>query len=129
MAYTFGGFKAKTSPDNFGGLRVDANRIGMTGALGNYMQSKDGTATPVYSPITNGSASGLILTVPQGAVQFYIYIASAVTALMGEDSTYTYGLFIPTATLCGPFDVGNQQYIYLLPSSATNSIYFQFKMV
>jgi hypothetical protein len=141
MAYTFGGLKpgntieanqgnaTPTSRSNFGNLRVDAGRNALTGVLGNYMQSYDATATPVYSPISNGSNSGLTLTVPANAVQFYIYIASAVTALIGEDSTYTYGLFLPTATLWGPFDVANQQYIYIKPSSGTNTIYFQFVMV
>jgi hypothetical protein len=97
--------------------------------IANYMQSIDGTASPVTSPITNGSASGLVLTVPLNAVSFYIYIASAVTALVGEDSTYTYGLFIPTTTLVGPLYCANQGFIYIKPSSGTNSIYFQFQTV
>lgn len=141
MTYTFGGLKegntvaanqgnaTETSRSNFGNLRVDAGRNAMTGALANYWQSHDATATPVYSPISNGSNSGLVLTVPNNATGFYIYIASSVTAIMGEDSTYTYGLFVPTATLWGPFDVANQQYIYLKPSSGTNTIYFMFLMV
>lgn len=128
MAYTFGGRKTKTSPNNFGGLKADANRVAMTGVLGNYMQSYDATATPVYSPITNGSASGVFLTIPQNAAQVTICIGGSDTALVGEDSTYTYGQFVPTATLV-TFDVADQQYIYIKPSSGTNSIYFQFKMV
>ena len=128
MAYTFGGFKPKSTPNDFGGLRADANRVAMTGALANYMQSYDATGTPVYSPISNGSASGLVLTVPQGAVSINIYIASSVTAVVGEDSTYTYGMFVPTATLVN-FQCANQQYIYIKPSSGTNTIYFQFQMV
>ena len=141
MTYTFGGLKSPntstpsipgstpTSQSNFGNLRVDAARNAMTGVLANYWQSHDATATPVYSPISNGSSSGLVLTVPNNATGFYIYITTAVTAIMGEDSTYTYGLFVPTATLWGPFDVANQQYIYLKPSSGTNTIYFMFLMV
>lgn len=141
MAYTFGGLKPgntidgpagnvlPTSRSNFGNLRVDAGRNAMTGALANYWQSHDATGTPVYSPISNGSNSGITLTVPANAVGFYLYAASAVTVLMGEDSTYTYGLLLPTATLWGPFDVANQQYIYLKPSSGTNTIYFMFLMV
>lgn len=139
MTYTFGGFKPgnvvagptgspPTSRSNFGNFRVDAGRNTMTG-VANYMQSIDGTAAPVTSPISNGSGSGLVLTVPINAITFYIYVTSSVTTLMGEDSTYTYGLFIPTATLCGPFNVANQQYIYLKPSSGTNTIYFQFGLV
>lgn len=128
MAYTFGGFKQKSTPNDFGGLRTDGNRVAMTGALGNYMQSYDATATPVYSPISNGSGSGLVLTVPQGAVSINIIAASSVTLLVGEDSTYTYGLFVPTNTLAN-FQCANQQYIYIKPSSGTNTIYFQFVMV
>jgi hypothetical protein len=139
MAYTFGGFKKKavTAPtnntssvlsSNFGNLQTDGQRTAMTGVLGNWMQSYDATTVPVYSPITNGSGSGFALTVPQGAAQITLYIASAVTAIVGEDSTYTYGLFIPTATLV-TLDCANQQFIYIKPSSGTNTIYFQFKMV
>lgn len=141
MAYTFGGFKSKTlttptdptatpgaQASNFGNLQTDAGRNAMTGVLGNWMQSKDATASPVTSPISNGSGSGLVLKVPQNAAQLTLYIASAVTAIVGEDSTFTYGLFVPTATYV-TFDVANQQNIYILPSSGTNTIYFQFKMV
>lgn len=126
MSYTFGGFKPKSPVNNFGGLRTDGNRVAMTGALGNFMQSEDATGTPVTSPISNGSGSGLTLVVPQGAVQ--ITINSSVTCLVGEDSTFTYGIQIPASTLV-TFDVANQQNVYLKPSSGTNTIWFQFKMV
>lgn len=128
MAYTYGGNKLKSSPNNFGGLRVDANRVAMSGALGNFMQSIDATATPVTSPITNGSGAGITLTVPQGAIQIVVHVLSAVTLLAGEDSTFTYGMMVPTGTSV-TFDVANQQYFYIKPSSGTNTIYFYFRMV
>lgn len=140
MAYTFGGFKSKTvtNPTNatsgvipslFGNLQTDGQRSPMTGILGNYMQSYDATASPVYSPITNGSGSGITLTVPQGAAQITLYSSTAsLTMLVGEDSTFTYGMLIPATTVM-TFDVANQQFVYIKPSSGTNTIYFQFKMV
>lgn len=129
MAYTFGGYKLKSPPNNFGGLRTDANRVAMTGVLGNAMQSFDATGTAVLSPITNGSGSGLVLTVPQAAAQITLYSSTAsLTMLVGEDSTYTYGMLVPATTVM-TFDVANQQYVYIKPSSGTNTIYFQFKMV
>lgn len=133
MAYTYGGNKVKSINPNlaslFSNLQVDAGRNSLTGVLGNRMQSHDATATPVYSPITNGSAAGITLTVPQNAAQFYIYVASTDTAIVGEDSTFTYGMFVPTATVVGPIDVANQQFIYITPSSGTNTIYFYFSTI
>lgn len=117
-----------SSRSNFGNFRVDAGRNSMVG-IANYMQSIDATTVPVASPITNGSAAGITLTVPANAISLYIYIVSAVTAIVGEDSTFVAGLFIPTATLCGPFYCANQQFVYIKPSSGTNSIYFQFQTV
>lgn len=128
MAYTPSPFKPKSTPNNFGGLKSDANRVAMTGALGNYTQSQDASTVPATSPIANGSASGVTLVVPQGAVQCTIYLATAVTALVGEDSTFTAAMFVPTTTYF-TVDCANQQNIYIKPSSGTNSIYFQFKMV
>lgn len=126
MAYTPSGFKIKNSPDNFGGLVVDSNRIAMP--YGNYMQSVDATGTPLKSPISNGSGSGITLKVPQAAVTCTVYIASSVTGVIGEDSTFTYGMFVPTATAV-TIPCARQQYIYLLPSSGTNTIYFFFTMI
>lgn len=128
MAYTFGGFKIKSSPNDFSGLVTDGNRVALTGASAGYTQSFDASAGPVYSPITNGSGSGVTLKVPQSAVSCTILIASTDTALVGEDSTFTYGMFIPTATYF-TYPCTRQQYIYILPSSGTNTIYFQFNMV
>ncbi len=126
MAYTFGGFKPKTIPNDFSGLRTDGNRIAMTGVLGNFMQSYDATTVPVYSPVTNMSGTGATLTVPQNAAQFSLY--STVACQVGEDSTYSNGINVP-ATTYATFDCANQQYIYIKPSNGTNTTSFQFNCV
>ena len=130
MSYTYGGNKVKTQvpaqASNFSNLQMDGARNALTGVLGNHMQSKDATTSPIYSPITNGSGSGITLTVPQNAAQFRIN--STVTCLVGEDSTYTYGYLAPVATDTS-FDCADQQYIYLKPTSGTNTIYFQFNII
>jgi hypothetical protein len=128
MAYTFGGRKSKTAgfASNFGNLQSDGLRVAMTGILGNFMQSEDAAASPVASPISNGSGSGLTLKVPQNAAQ--IRINSSVTCLVGEDSSYTNGYLAPANTDT-VFDCADQQYVYLKPSNGTNTIYFQFNMV
>jgi hypothetical protein len=128
MAYTYGGNKTKsnypTSPSNFSNLQNDGQRTPLP--YGNFMQSKDATASPVLSPATSVSGSGAVLTVPQNAAQFTI--SSSVTCQVGEDSTYTYGITIPANTPW-TFDVANQQYIYLKPSSGTNTIQFYFNCI
>lgn len=125
MAYTPSGYRTKNNL-SFGSLVNDQNRIGLTGATGNSVQSQDATATPVTSPATNMSASGVTLTVPANAVQFTIN--STVTIQIGEDGSYAQGLNVPANTLY-TIDCARQQYIYLKPSSGTNTVSFQFKLV
>jgi len=125
MAYTPSGLRAKNNL-SFGSLVQDQNRIGLTGATGNSVQSQDATATPVTSPVTNMSGSGVTLTVPANAVQFTVN--STVTIQIGEDGSYAQGLNVPANTLY-TIDCARQQYIYLLPSSGTNKVSFQFKIV
>ena len=125
MAYTPSGLRAKNNL-SFGSLVQDQNRIGLTGATGNSVQSQDATASPVTSPVTNMSGSGVTLTVPANAVQFTIN--STVLIQIGEDGSYAQGLNVPANTLY-TIDCARQQYIYLLPSSGTNTVSFQFKIV
>lgn len=124
MTYTPSAVKSHTNPNNFGGLANDGNRVAMP--YGSAMVSQDATGTPVTSPITNGSGSGITLTVPTNAVQFTIN--SSVTCIVGEDASFAQGLQIPANTLV-TFDCTKQANIYLKPSSGTNTIYFQFKTV
>lgn len=125
MAYTPSGLRAKNNL-SFGSLVQDQNRIGLTGATGNSVLSQDATASPVTSPVTNMSVSGVTLTVPANAVQFTVN--SSVTIQIGEDGSYAQGLNVPSNTLY-TIDCARQQYIYLKPSSGTNTVSFQFKIV
>lgn len=125
MAYTQSPDRTKAEL-TFGTAPNDGNHSSMVGFTVNRMQSKDATTSPVYSPISNGSGSGLVLKVPANAAT--ITINSSVTCLVGEDSTYTYGIQIPASTLT-TFGVLRQQYVYLLPSNSTNTIWFQFGTV
>lgn len=125
MAYTPSGLRAKNTL-TFGSLVQDQNRVEMTGTTGNTILSQDGTASPITSPQTNMSGSGVVLTVPSNAVQFTVN--STVTIQVGEDSSYAQGLLIPANTLW-TIDCARIQYLYLKPSSGTNTVYFQFKIV
>lgn len=128
MAYTYGGNKTKSiNPNlasNFSNLQTDGQRTPLS--YGNQMQSRDATASPVTSPATSVSSSGAVLTVPQRAAQFIIF--SSVTCLVGEDSTFTFGFTVPVSTIW-TFDCANMQFIYLKPSSGTNTIQFYFNLV
>lgn len=128
MAYTPTGLRTK-GIQSFGSLVQDQNRVVMTGSVGNTVQSQDATATPVTSPLTNGSGSGFVLTVPANAVQCIFYCStSLVTLQIGEDSSYAQGMFVP-ATTYFTIDCARMANIYVKPSSGTNTIYFQFKLV
>ena len=124
MSYTYGGNKAKSTPNDFGGLRNDGNRIGMTGVLGNQMYSQDATGTPVTSPVTVNTTKTLV--VPQNAAQ--ITIASVTNAVqVSEDSTQTAYFTLP-AGIPWTFDVADQQNVYLKTGSST-VVNFQFNTV
>ena len=125
MAYTASGLRSKTNL-TFNGLVDDGNRVAMTGALGAGTISQDATASPVTSPATNMSGSGVALTVPPNAVS--LTINSTVTTQIGEDSSYAQGLNIPANTLYN-YPCARQQFIYLKPSSGTNTVSFQFTFV
>lgn len=125
MAYTPTALRVKTL-QSFGPLVTDSNRIGMTGSLGNTLQSQDATGTPVTSPVTNMSGTGVLLTVPVNAVQFTV--DSTVTIQIGEDTSFAQGLNVPANTLY-TVDCARMTFIALKPSSATNTVSFQFKIV
>lgn len=122
MAYTPPTFKAKSTPDNFGGLPTDANRIGM--GFANYTQTQDATASPVVSPATVTTTQ--TLTVPQGAV--ICNIESTTNAVqVSEDSSYTATFSVPAGQVY-PYPCARQQFIYLKVGSST-VVNFQFVMV
>ncbi len=124
MTYAAPALKAKSTPNNFGGLKNDANRVAMTGALGNLMQTQDATGTPVTSPATVNTT--LTLIVPQGAVS--VLIISVTNAVqVSEDSTQTAYFSLPAGNAQW-FDCANQQNVYLKTSGST-VVSFCFKIV
>jgi len=124
MAYTASPSKLKTSPNDFGGLRTDGNRVALTGTTANTMQSIDATATPVTSPVTVNTAA--TLTVPQNAVA--VTIVSVTNAVqVSEDSTQSAYFSLPAATPF-TFQCANQQYVYLKTGSST-AVSFQFQII
>lgn len=124
MAYTPSPRKSKSAVNNFAGQATDANRVAMN--YGNAMVSQDATGTPVVSPVTNMSASGVTLTVPQNAVRFTIN--STVACLVGEDSSFAQGINTLANTFA-TFDVAQQATISIKPSSGTNTTSFYFTVV
>lgn len=124
MAYTPSARKTKSAVNNFAGQAVDGNRVAMSYA--NAMVSQDATGTPVVSPVTNMSGSGVTLVVPQNAVRFTIN--STVACQVGEDSSFAQGINV-TANTAQTFDVAQQATISIKPSSATNVTSFYFTVV
>lgn len=113
-----------TSRSNFGGLRVDANRVALTGSTANYMQSQDATGTPVTSPVTVNTTQTLV--VPLNAVA--CTIASVTNAVqVSEDSTMAAYFSLPAGTVF-TFQCANQANIYLKTGSST-VVSFQFQTV
>lgn len=114
-----------TSRSNFGGLRVDANRVALTGSTANYMQSEDATPTsPNQSPLTVNTTA--TLQVPNNAVAVTI-VSTTNPVQVTEDSTYTAYFSLPAATVF-TFQCANQQYIYLKAASST-VVNFQFQTI
>ncbi len=114
-----------TGRSNFSGLRVDANRIGMTGYTANNFQTQDATGTPVTSPVAVNTTT--TLTVPANAVS--VTLVSVTNGIrISEDSTYSVYFNLPAAT---PFTVecANQQYVYLQSASGSTTVSFIFNLV
>lgn len=124
MAYTPSARKTKSAVNNFSGQAVDGNRVAM--GYGNAMVSQDATGTPVVSPVTNMTGSGVTLVVPQNAVRFTIN--STVACLVGEDSSFAQGINT-VANVAMTFDVAQQATISVKPSSGTNTTSFYFTVV
>lgn len=113
-----------TARSNFGGLRVDANRVALTGSTANYMQSQDANTSPNQSPLTVNTTA--TLTVPANAVA--VTIVSVTNAVqVSEDSTQTAFFTLPAATVF-TFQCANQQFVYLKTGSST-VVSFQFQTI
>lgn len=110
---------------NFSGLRVDGNRVAMTGVLGNYMQSQDNTpTTPLISPQTVTATTTLV--VPNNAAQITI-VATTNAVQISEDSTETASFLLPAGVIW-TFDCSNMTKIYIKAGSST-SVNFYFNMI
>lgn len=117
MAYTYGGNKTKSvvpvQSSLFSNLQNDGQRTPLP--YGNRMDTQDATSSPNASPLT--VATTATLTVPQNASQ--VVIVSTTNAVqVSEDSTETAYFTLP-AGVVWPFDVANQQYIYLKTTGST----------
>lgn len=122
MVYTPSPIRSKIAPNNFGGLRNDSNRIGMT--VGNAFQSLDATTSPVTSPVTIATTETLI--VPTNAITFTITpVTNAVQ--VSEDSTQSAYFSVPAGTVYS-VDCANMAFIYLKVASSTVCS-FNFKTV
>ena len=124
MAYTPSPLRTRNNL-SFGSFPEDQNRVNMP-LNANFTISQDATGTPVTSPQTNVSGSGATLTVPPNAVS--LTINPTVTTQIGEDSSYAQGLNIP-ANAPFIYPCARQQYIYIKPSSGTNTVSFQFNCI
>ena len=124
MAYTRSVTKTFTTPDNFGGLVTDGNRVAMTGAVGSFIQTQDATGTPITSPATVNTTATLV--VPNNAVTLTI---SPVTnpVQVSEDSTMSAYFAVPAAAVV-EFDVARQQNVYLKTGGSTVVSFF-FKVI
>jgi hypothetical protein len=118
MAYTPSARKSKSSPNNFGGMKVDANRVAMQ--YGSVMQTQDATGTPVTSPATVNTTTTLV--VPQNAVSLTV---TPVTnpVQVSEDSTQSTYYAVP-AGASQKFEVSDQQDVYLKTASSTVVSFF-----
>lgn len=115
MVYTPTGIRSKITPNNFGGLRSDGNRVSMTGALGNTFQTRDATGTPLVSPLTVATTQTLV--VPVNAVRFTI-VSTTNAISISEDSTFSTLFTIPASTIY-TIDCANMTNIYLSAALST----------
>ena len=121
--------KTGASQDNFGGLVVDANHIGMTGAQGAGMQCVDISGTPVVSPVSVSNSAVTTLTIPNNAVQV-TFLATTNTVNISESSATVadHYMTIPTGTQV-TVDCARQGLMYLKANVGASTLSFFFKVV
>jgi len=124
MAYTPPTRKAKTSPNNFAGVKTDGNRVAMMGPTGNIIQTIDNTGTPLVSPLTVNTTATLV--VPPGAVSCTITPVTNPIRI-SEDSTSSAYFSLPAAQVL-TFDCADMANIYLSAASST-VVSFMFKVI
>lgn len=121
--YTFKGYN---SPNNFGPLPNDANKRPID--VGNGIQTKDATGTPVTSPIAFPSASITTINVPAAASRMHI-IAKTNTLNVSEvsdmSSYFTAPVGIEFVVPCARM---SKVYIQANSADATGSSFY-FEMI
>jgi hypothetical protein len=116
--------KTKNTPSNFGGVVNDGNRNALTGVLGSWIQTSDGTGTPVTSPVT--VTTGTTLTIPPNAAQIVISSSAALRiSELSDVSTY----FVLPANVSLTIDVARLSLLYLKQDSGSCTVQFFMVMV
>lgn len=125
MVYTVGPLKTKSTAggNNFGGLRVDGNRIALA-TTANTFQTIDATGTPLVSPLTVTTTATLV--VPQNAYRVTI-ISVTNPVQISEDSTQSAFFALP-AGIAWSIECANQQNVYLKVASST-VVSFMFECI
>lgn len=123
--------KTEQGKTNFGGAPVDANRVAMF-TDGSWFQTQDATpgGTNLVSPLSNASATAVTtLVVPPNSISITISptVACSVSEVSGTSSLSQY--YTVPANTPTTFQVARQNYVYILPSNATNIINFYFTTV
>lgn len=117
----------KVLGNSFGPLVNDANRNAMTGALGNTFQTKDGSASPVNSPVTAGAAE-TVIRVPQQAVSVQFYATTNDTRISKDPNFADY--FTLKAGVLIEVDCAREDYIYVKRDASSDAtLQFIFKIV
>ena len=121
--------KTGASQDNFSGLSVDANHIGMTGAIGAGPQTVDVSGTPVVSPATISNSAVTTLTIPLDATQVSFYAVTNTVNLSESNSAVTDHYFtIPTGVQI-TLDVARCGVLYLKANTGASTLSFFFNVV
>ena len=131
MAYPFS-LKSKSSPNNLGGLAVDANRVALTGAIGSGIQTYDATnGTPVKSPNSAGLAAGLTINIPQDAIQMVCHCTGGAGAQIQVSEDATFASYTRISNGDGPitYDVVRQNKLYFKTDSGSPTLAFHFVLI
>jgi hypothetical protein len=130
--YTFTQKVSPTEPgqlNNFGGLVVDGNHIGMTGTTGAGPQTVDISASPIVSPATISNSAVTTLTIPLNAVSVSFYATTNTVNISESKSDVSSNYFtIPTGVQID-IDVARCGLLYLKANSGSATLSFFFKVI
>lgn len=113
------------TPSNFSGLVTDGNRIGMTGATGAGINTRDGNS--VKSPVSVLSTSATTIQIPANAVSIFIHTDKNLN--LSERSDFDSYFVIDATHGIVQIDVARMKYLYLKGASNTCAVDFYFKVV